>query len=82
MPSVETIAEIGIAFRLTANFIDQLPAQARYLKVMHESGLSPRLFHLLCLGFAVLCGLVVAGAMDSPDAGGMVPVVRLYRRGN
>jgi hypothetical protein len=27
-------------------------------------------------------GLVVAGAMDSPDAGGLVPVVRLYRRGN
>lgn len=51
----------GKADILTANFIDQLPAQARYLKVMHESGLSPRLFHLLCLGFAVLCGLVVAG---------------------
>jgi len=27
-------------------------------------------------------GLVVAGALENPDAGGLVPVVRLYRRGH
>jgi len=57
---VRDINNDGKADILTANLIDQEPARARYLKLQHQSGLSPRTFHLLCLAIAVLCGLLVA----------------------
>lgn len=57
---VRDVNNDGKADILTANVIDQLPMQAHYLKVLHASRLTPRMFRLLCLGIAILCGLLVA----------------------
>jgi hypothetical protein len=49
----------GKADIATANFIDQVPLQHWYLQTLKQSGMQPRTFTMLFLGFAILGGLVV-----------------------